>query len=69
MDLRKSFFPGSSMPCLIIEQVLEFFFLFLYGMLLAMQAEAVPLVEELKLVEDSGAEMYAFLPFHVFVHQ
>ena len=55
------------MPCLIIEQVLGIFFL--YGMLLAMQAEAVPLVEELKLVEDSGAEMYAFLPFHVFVHQ
>lgn len=67
MDLRKSFFSGSSMPCLIIEQVLGIFFL--YGMLLAMQAEAVPLVEELKLVEDSGAEMYAFLPFHVFVHQ
>lgn len=42
---------------------------FLVWMLLAMQAEAVPLVEELKLVEDSDAEMYAFLPFHVFVHQ
>lgn len=49
------------MSYLIIEQVLGLFLL-VCGMYLAMQAEAVPLVEELKLVEDSGAEMYACLP-------